>query len=66
MTYIPLDAPKYKEQEYIGFREYKEQEYIGFRGGDLNSFRDIQQYPFPGGWVDPRGNDLHTIGCPLT
>jgi hypothetical protein len=39
MAYIPLDAPKYKEQEYIGFR-----------GGDLNNFPDIQQFPFPGGW----------------
>jgi hypothetical protein len=35
MTYIPVDAPKYKGQEYIGFR-----------GGDLNSFQDIQQFPF--------------------
>jgi hypothetical protein len=23
-------------------------EYIGFRGGDLNNFQDIQQFPFPG------------------
>ena len=38
MTYIPLDAPYHKEQEYIWFR-----------GGDLNSFQDIQQFPIPGG-----------------
>jgi hypothetical protein len=27
-----------------------------FRGGDLNSFQDIQQYPIPGGGDEPRGH----------
>jgi hypothetical protein len=31
-------------------RAKKEQEYIWFRGGDINSFRDIQQFPVPMGW----------------
>ena len=39
MTYIPLDAPQHKEQEYIWFR-----------GRDLNGFQDIQLFPIPGGW----------------
>jgi hypothetical protein len=55
MTYISVDAPQYKEQEYIGFR-----------GKDLNSFQDIQQFSFPGSGIDPRGHDPHTSGCYLT
>jgi hypothetical protein len=45
MTYIPLDAPYRKGQEYIWFR-----------GGELNSFRDNQQFPIPWGGDDPRGH----------
>jgi hypothetical protein len=29
--------------------QHKEQEYIWFKGGDLNSFRGIQQFPISGG-----------------
>jgi hypothetical protein len=44
--YIPSDVPLHKEQEYIKFR-----------GGDLNSFQDIQKYHVSvGDGVDSRGH----------
>jgi hypothetical protein len=55
MTYILLDAPQHKEQEYIGFRM-----------GISTVFKIFSYFHFVVGGVDPRGHELNTIGCPLT
>jgi hypothetical protein len=38
----------------------------GLGVGISTVFKIFSNFNFLGGGVDPRGHDLHTIGCPLT
>jgi hypothetical protein len=38
----------------------------GLGVGISTVFKIFSNFPFLGGGVDPRGHDLHTIGCYLT